>query len=77
MDKHDVLDELEISEGGQSGLCEECIYGKQTQRPYDEVVYPETILLERVHVDIHGPTRVLSIGGAIYLMIVTDGASSY
>ncbi|PPQ72485.1 hypothetical protein CVT25_000137 [Psilocybe cyanescens] len=47
-----------------TGICEDCVYGKQTNRPYDEKVEPETELLERVHLDLWGPARVESVGGA-------------
>lgn len=81
MDTKHLVDGLHIvkSEGHGSslGLCEDCIYGKQTNRPYDEKVTPETDVLERVHLDLWGPARVRSIGGAEYALTMTDGGSSY
>ena len=59
MGNQNLVDGLDIKEDKKSsGQCEDCIYGKQTQCPYDEVISPEKTLLERVHIDIHGPTRV-------------------
>ncbi|KIJ23037.1 hypothetical protein M422DRAFT_196412 [Sphaerobolus stellatus SS14] len=78
MIRHELVDGLEVTgEASVNGLCEDCIYGKQTQRPYDEKVTHEMELLERVHIDLHGPTRVRSFGGAWFMMLITDGASSY
>lgn len=56
--------------------CEDCIYGKHTARPYDEKFDKETEVLERAHMDIFVMTNTPSFGGAVYMMLVTDGASS-
>ncbi len=74
-----LVDGLDIVPGMKeaTGMCEDCIYGKQTNRPYDEVVTPETEMLERVHMDLWGPARVTSTGGAKYALLMTDGAVSY
>lgn len=37
-----------------TGKCEDCLFGKQTARPYDEEVTPETTVLKRVHTDLWG-----------------------
>ncbi|PPQ82316.1 hypothetical protein CVT24_002271 [Panaeolus cyanescens] len=73
-----LVDGLDVTEGVKElGGCEDCVYGKQTRRPFDGKGEMEKELLERVHVDLWGPARVQSVGGAKYLMILTDGASSY
>ncbi|CAA7267102.1 unnamed protein product [Cyclocybe aegerita] len=78
MARKDLVDGLRIMDGDRApGMCEDCIYGKQTSRPYDEDYMPETELLALVHVDLWGPTRVRSTGGARYLMVFTDDASSF
>ncbi|EDR06651.1 retrovirus-related pol polyprotein [Laccaria bicolor S238N-H82] len=59
------------------GKCEDCIYGKQTARPYDGAVEPETEVLEWVYGDLWGPARVRSVGGAVYMFVLNDGGSSY
>ncbi|PPQ91524.1 hypothetical protein CVT25_008792 [Psilocybe cyanescens] len=59
------------------GICEDCVYSKQTNRPYDKKVEPETKLLEQVHLDLWGPAQVESVGGAKYALVFTDGASSF
>jgi hypothetical protein len=78
MASKNLVDGLQIVDGKESlGMCEDCIYGKQASRPYDERVVPEKEVLERVHVDLWGPARVQSSGGARYAMIFTDGGSSF
>ncbi|CAA7270907.1 unnamed protein product [Cyclocybe aegerita] len=57
MARKDLVDGLHIMDGDRApGMCEDCIYGKQTSRPYDEDYMPETELLALVHVDLWGPT---------------------
>jgi hypothetical protein len=78
MSSKGMVDGLQILDGKDPvGMCEDCIYGKQTNRPYDEKVTPEGDVLERVHMDLWGPARVASAGGASYALIMTDGGSSY
>lgn len=69
----DIIEEEKEPEG----VCEDCIFGKQTRRPFDTDVTPETEILERVHMDLWGPARVESTGGKKYLMLAVDGASSH
>lgn len=77
MSSKNLVDGLDIKPDKEAlGSCEDCIFGKHTSRPYDEIVTPETELLERVHMDLWGPARVKSNGGASYALFMTDGASS-
>ena len=46
--------EVTTYEKGQ-GLCEDCIMGKHTQRPFDNNPTRETEVLERVYIDLWGP----------------------
>jgi hypothetical protein len=78
MAKGGLLDDLDLVEDVElEGKCEDCIYGKQTARPYDQAVEPENEVLERVYGDLWGPSRVRSVGGAVYMMVFNDGGSSY
>ena len=43
---------LDITSTSVNGKCEDCIFGKQSRRPFDAEVTPETKVLERVHVDL-------------------------
>lgn len=76
--RKDLVDGLHITkEERLPGMCKDCIYGKQTLRPYDERVELETEVLECVHVDLWGPAHVRSSGGALYMILFTCGGSSY
>ena len=78
MARQGLVDGLEgIGDLELEGKCKDCIYGKQTSRPYDEVVEPEKEVLEWVYGDLWGPVRVRSVGGAEYRMVLNDGGSSY
>lgn len=72
-----LVDGLKITDTTLHGMCEDCIYGKHTRRPFDEIVTHETEVLERVHIDLWGPARVTSRGGKRYMMGITDGHSKY
>ncbi|KAJ3552016.1 hypothetical protein NP233_g12967 [Leucocoprinus birnbaumii] len=72
VDGLDVVGDLEME-----GSCEDCIFGKMHARPYDEEVVPEKELLECLHIDLWGPSPVISAGGSKYFMLIMDGASSF
>ena len=59
------------------GRCEDCIFGKHVTHPFNEKGYRETEILERIHIDIWGPSPTQSAGGAQYFMMLVDGYSSY
>jgi hypothetical protein len=44
-----LVDGLIVTSQKVAGMCEDCIFGKQTRRPFDEVVTPEMEINERVH----------------------------
>src|ERR1700735_1967531 len=46
--------------------------GKQTRRPFDGNSHPAGEVLERVHIDLWGPSRVASTGGKRYMMEIVD-----
>ena len=52
----------------QPGFCEDCVMGKQTRHPFDGNTHPATKVLEHVHIDLWGPSCVISIGGKQYMM---------
>jgi len=59
------------------GLCEDCVFGKHTTRPFYTNTARETEVLECIHIDIWGPAQVQSAGGANYFMAIIDSFSSY
>jgi hypothetical protein len=68
---------LEITSKDIIGKCEDCIIGNQKRRPYDEDIIPETEVLRLTNIDIWGPARVQSTGGAFYAMKFHDSGSSH
>ncbi|KAJ3833859.1 hypothetical protein F5878DRAFT_545816, partial [Lentinula raphanica] len=75
MQSQGLVDGLDIKSKQVLGMCEDCLYGKAKRRPFDEKVTHETEVLERVHIDLWGPARTTSLGGAKYMMLFSDGAS--
>ena len=71
----DLVDSLNITTNKVSGLCEDCILGKQMRQPFDEKVTPEKEVLERVPLDLWGPSQVQTVGGKTYLLTITDGGT--
>ncbi|KII83199.1 hypothetical protein PLICRDRAFT_64967, partial [Plicaturopsis crispa FD-325 SS-3] len=67
-----MVEGLDISGKSVHGQCEDCIFGKQARRPFDEVVEHETEVLERVHIDLWGPSQVQSKSGKQYMMTISD-----
>lgn len=72
-----LVDGLNITNRDTPGMCEDCIYGKATKDPFDEVLTHRTEVLERAHINLFGPARMVTCGGATYLMLCTDSRSSF
>ena len=77
MANKDLVDGLNLSETTVNGKCEDCILGRQTRRPFDGTTEKELAPLDLVAFDLWGPSRVQSVGGKIYLMIIIDAGTSY
>jgi transposase InsO family protein len=77
MVKHNLVDGLKISNETLKGKCEDCILGRQTRRPFDGETEKNLAPLDLVAFDLWGPSRVPSVGGKSYLMIIVDGGNSY
>ncbi|CAK5275203.1 unnamed protein product [Mycena citricolor] len=67
---------LDITKGEVRGMCQDCILGKQDRAPFDDEVVHENNALERVHLDLWGRARTPSWGGAVYLLLISDGGTS-
>lgn len=68
----DTIGQLQMME-----TCEDCIFGKMHMRAYDKEVVCEAEILEHVHIDLWGPSLVVSASGACYFMLIMDGASAF
>ena len=77
MANNKLVDGLRISGSTLHGKCEDCIIGRQTRRPFDGTTEKDIPPLDLVSFDLWGPSRVPSIGGKIYLMIIVDAGTSY
>ena len=58
--------------------CRACQIGKQTKSNHYKVnVISTSHYLELLHVDLMGPTRIESLGGKRYIMVIVDDFSRY
>jgi hypothetical protein len=64
---------LSMLGGDVDGLCEDCLYRKQTRCLFDGVHEVEHEVGERVYMDLWGPAATTGIGGAVYLFHIVDG----
>lgn len=72
-----LVDRLHIQSKPHSpGMCKDCIYGRQTTRPYDGTSENVQITGEKVYINLWGPATVVLLGGAVYLIVFTDAGSS-
>ncbi|KAJ4789254.1 polyprotein [Rhynchospora pubera] len=61
---------------GDIGLCEGCVYGKQSKLPFPkDQAMRATKVLELVHTDLCSPMEVESMGGSKYFMLLIDDYS--
>ena len=59
-------------------MCGACQMGKQTKASHQKVnVIATSRCLELFHVDLMGPTRIESLGGKRYIMVIVDDFSRY
>ena len=58
-------------------MCESCLEGKMTKRPFKAKGYRATKPLELVHTYVCGPMRVQARGGYEYFVTFTDDYSRY
>ena len=77
MSRNNLVDGLRISETTLEGKCEDCIMGRQTRRPFDGETDKDLDPLDLVSFDIWGPSRVQSVGGKVYLLIIVDAGTSF
>ncbi|KAJ3995091.1 hypothetical protein F5050DRAFT_1554689, partial [Lentinula boryana] len=61
---------------GDLKKCEDCTLANHKRHPFDAESNVENEPLERVYIDIFGPTRVTSVGGNSYAMVLVDGGTA-
>ena len=74
MVKDELLSSLDIE---PLPLCESCLEGKMTKRPFNSKGNRATNVLELVHTDVCGPINVQARGGYEYFITFTDDYSRY
>ena len=77
MAKQNLVDSLQISGVKLTGRCDDCILGRQTHHPFDGTTEKALPPLDLISFDLWGPSRVQSIGGKIFLMIIIDAGTAY
>ena len=58
-------------------VCESCLEGKMTKRPFLVRGNRTNVLLELVHTDVCGPINIRVRGGYEYFITFTDDHSRY
>ena len=58
-------------------VCESCLEGKMTKRPFKAKGYRATKPLELVHTDVCGPINIPARGGYEYFVTFTDDYSRF
>ena len=54
---------------------EYCIYGKQHRTKFPKTIHTTKVILDYVHSDCWGPSRVPSLGKAKYFLFIVDDYS--
>jgi hypothetical protein len=71
--KDDRVEGLTVEGANDEGLCEDCLSGKQSRRPFDGEHEPETEAGQRTYMDLWGPSQVTGVGGKNWLLHLIDG----
>jgi hypothetical protein len=72
-----LVDGLEIIEKDTMRHCKDYILANMKRHPFDDEVVTKKVPLRRTNIDILGPSRITSEGGAIYAMKFHDSRTSH
>ncbi|KAF5348755.1 hypothetical protein D9757_014135 [Collybiopsis confluens] len=72
MAKRGLVDGLEVTDYELCGKCEPCLFAKAKRLPFDDIVIPASEPLDRVSLDLWGPSQTRSLGGANYMLLACD-----
>jgi hypothetical protein len=56
-------------------FCEHCVFGEHTTVKFSPAIHNTKNILDYVHVDVWGPSRKVSYGGARYMLTIIDDYS--
>jgi hypothetical protein len=57
------------------GLCEDCVMGKQTRKPFHPSIRESEAPLDLIHTDVCGPMQTETAGGSMYFVSFIDDYS--
>src|SRR2546429_8746164 len=79
MAKHNMVKGLEVSDlnTNDNGLCEGCVLGKSSRKPFTASDSRAAEINDLVHVDLMGPMKVTSNKGKKYLLTLLDDFSRH
>uniref|UniRef100_A0A5B7BZJ7 Putative copia LTR rider n=1 Tax=Davidia involucrata TaxID=16924 RepID=A0A5B7BZJ7_DAVIN len=66
---------LKGAKTGKVGFCEHCVLGKQSRVKFGTAVHRTQGILDYVHTDVWGPTKVASLGGKHWFVTFIDDFS--
>ncbi|KAF5392082.1 hypothetical protein D9757_003373 [Collybiopsis confluens] len=72
MAKQKIVEGLKVSEFALCGKCKVCLLAKAKRKPFDDIVMPSSEPLDRISLDLWGPARTKSLGGAYYMLLACD-----
>ena len=76
--KYDTVVGLPKFEKIDKCICGPCQIGKQIKSKHPSIVSVQTSRpLELLHIDLMGPTKVQSLGGKKYILVVVDDFTRY
>ncbi|KAK4694523.1 putative transposase, partial [Phenoliferia sp. Uapishka_3] len=75
---HGMVDGISFCNSTPLSPCVKCSLGKITRKPVRKIALrPATFNLERISVDLWGPSRVVGLGGFRYVFAIIDQHSRY
>ena len=60
---------------GKLQFCEDCVYGKTIRAKFTKAIHRTEGILDYIHSDLWGPSRIVSHGGSRYYMSIIDDFS--
>ena len=66
---------LDGQKTGELDFCEHCVFGKQCRVKFSAGVHRTKGTLDYIHLDLWGPSQVVSYGGGRYMLTFIDDYS--
>uniref|UniRef100_T1IL07 Endonuclease n=1 Tax=Strigamia maritima TaxID=126957 RepID=T1IL07_STRMM len=75
--KNDSVKGIDLERYAKGLTCDSCKIAKSTRGSFGDDIITANVPLQLLHMDVWGPNKVPSIGGALYLLTIIDDASRY